>query len=131
MEVSESEAAAASRDCFRVVPTTVAARAGSSEPPQAEQDWRVKEFSVAQAGQVIIDQFLKAASLGNPYGTGSGANASWISKSARPSVMSVPQCGRITASLRWSMFSGFTDTLNHNASGRKQQTVPSLAGGKP
>jgi len=34
----------------------------------------------------------------------------------------------ITANLRSSVFSGFTDTLNHNAAGKKQKTVTSLAG---
>ena len=36
----------------------VAAGVGSREPPQAEQLWRVSEFSVAQAGQVFIGRRL-------------------------------------------------------------------------
>src|ERR1041384_8347014 len=68
MEESESDAGAASGGCFRVIASTVAACAGSREPPQAEQDWLVEEFSVAHAGQVTIDQFLKPDAVGNRVG---------------------------------------------------------------
>ena len=121
-EESESEAGCGPGDCLKVVAMTVAAPVASNKMPHAEQRWLVSEFSIPQAGQVFIVQFRRPAVLRSPGGT--GFQHERLVRLNRPlrCTISVLNSRMIMASLRRTLFTGVTDTLNHNAAGRIQKT---------